>query len=99
MRFTDAQLDAVVQRYRKMSQDEFSRALAEPEFKSRFEAAYERGQKDPSKKFTSVDAAGWKLTQFCVDVPPAEPPEDGGINAKLARKRGPKPICGAAFPS
>jgi hypothetical protein len=74
--FTDEQMDIAVFKYRQAaSEEEFYLWLDEdPKHRGAYEAAYERGQKDPSKKFTDVDAAGAHPAQFCVPVPPARPP-------------------------
>jgi hypothetical protein len=73
--FTEEEMNQAVLRYRQAaSEEEFYLWLDEdPKHRGAYEAAYERGQKDPSKKFTDVDAAGANPAQFCVPVPPARP--------------------------
>jgi hypothetical protein len=95
--FSDAEMDAAVLKFRQMKDaEEYYRELAEsPRFKEGLEAAFAR---DPS--FFTVDAAGWRPPQFCVDVPPAPPKVNGAPEPDWTeRERRKKPIPGAAFPS
>jgi hypothetical protein len=90
---SDAEMDAAVLKFRQMKDaEEYYRELAEsPGFKEGLEAAFAR---DPS--FFTVDAAGWRPPQFCVDIPPARPNTTDWREHDKDRW---KPIPGAAFPS
>jgi hypothetical protein len=97
MQFSNEQMDAAVLKYRQMKTvEDFYRELSESsDFKSALESAYAR---DPS--FFTVDAAGWRPPQFCVNVPPAPPKvNDAPEPDWTERERRRKPIPGAAFPS
>ena len=88
--YTNAQMDEAILLYRRMTSEQFQRALIEsPEFKEKIEAAYQRGVLDPSKNFMHFDRDGWYPTQYNVRVPPARP-NDG-------RRPWIKPIPGAAL--
>jgi hypothetical protein len=96
MQFSNEQMDAAVLKFRSFrTSDEFYRELSEsPEFKATLEAAYHR---DPS--FMRVDAAGWRPTQFNVDIPPARPNEHDpfGPGADPEKMKRMKPLPGAAI--
>jgi len=86
MRITNDEMNAAVDRWRKMpSTEQVYREFAEdPSFKAALEAAYVR---DPS--FMAIDAAGWRSNQFNVATPPAGPNEDDpyGPGASLLKFR------------
>jgi hypothetical protein len=97
MQFSNEQMDAAVSKFRGMkTSEEYYRELSESaDFKAALEAAYVR---DPT--CITVDAAGWRPPQFCVDVPPAPPKVNGAPEPDWTeRERRKKPIPGAAFPS
>jgi hypothetical protein len=75
MTYTNDQMDAAIVEFRsfKTADEYYARLAGDPNFKAALEAAYQRGQKDPSKNFTEQDAQGWRRDQYCVSVPPAPP--------------------------
>jgi hypothetical protein len=65
--FSDAEMDAGINRWRKIPNvEQLYIEFANPEFLAVLEAAYARGQKEPSKDFLFFDAEGWYPGQFCV---------------------------------
>ncbi len=82
MRITNEQMDAAILRFRGFpTTEDYNRALQEPDFRAALESAYAR---DPS--FFTVDAAGWRVNQFNVDVPPARPPTTSWLENEATRK-------------
>lgn len=82
MDITPEVMDAAILRFRSFPNAEaYQTALQEPEFRTAIEAAYAR---DPS--FFTVDADGWRPTQFCADVPPARPPTTSWLENEATRK-------------
>jgi hypothetical protein len=97
MHVTDEMMNAAVEEYRrfKTAEDYYQRLNDSSDFRARLEAAYARG---PS--FFTVDAAGWRSTQFNVDIPPVPPIVNNAPEPDWTeRDRRMKPIPGAAFPS
>ena len=103
MFFTDAEMDAAIDRWRKFpTLEELNAALAESQFKAALDAAADRAWKsgDPKTHFWIVDAGGWRPPQFCVDVPPPTPMMQNGPEPDWTeREKRRTPIPGAAFPS
>jgi hypothetical protein len=77
MIYSNEQMDQAIDRWRKIpTLEQLYADLAEDvDFKAALDAAAERAMKsnDPKARFWEVDAAGWRPTQFNVDIPPANP--------------------------
>lgn len=93
MQFTNEQMDAAIDRWRKMPSAEqlYADLAQDADFKAALEAAAERAMKsnDPNARFWEVDRDGWRPNQFNVDIPPARPNESDpfGPGASAAKIR------------
>jgi hypothetical protein len=77
--FSDSEMDAAIDRWRKIPNvEQLYIEFANSEFLAVLEAAYARGQKEPSKDFLFFDAEGWYPRQYCVaqeQIAPSCPPQ------------------------